>query len=641
MGKVTVSSHLGGTSIHCYQALECSGGTGFAQRNFKGLWTLSEKDPVIHGYPHYVHTAPDGSETHLIKSGTKMQWMIGPDAKDASAGWACITSLAHLPEEIKVTKWSQWMLNSRGRWVPSKPLIFVGLQVKATKEDLREAQAAEVAAFREKNGPPPFCTAVVVAVVEGGVVVRWKQARRLARSLKHKKELMPGELSGEMSDEMSEIGLTEMSEVGTAISPTRGRQPAHSGLCQSPCDLCRVGRHRGPLPVEKVCESHDCAEDKVKVEEMDEATKALLRKNAKQCPVCEMWIQKNAGCDWMLCGDRAHGSLKTIIKNGGCGIAFKWNNLEVADDPCGWKDMDGTHRRGRPVTARQLPKGSWPKCARGLPAIQVRRQRQPAPAQVPQRPADAGQGQRWRVLLPRVPRRHRQARQVLPPDLQERGARKARSDGGGHPQLPAVLSPRETRTIIASPTPCATRTLTSAQRPRSSRSSSSHRASRRAPRAACHREGRRRPSGDVRLSAKGGGRHVCEGVGEWRVRPRVALGYGRAAGHGPPGRAGERPAGQLLDGEPTEWGTEPNQPQGCSSHRTRASWLQTMHNANRGDGLDMADATANGGDDLDMIDAERPPAGARRRHGRSKAAVACAGEMCATVSESRVSENGG
>ena len=62
----------------------------------------------------------------------------------------------------------------------------------------------------------------------------------------------------------------------------------------------------------------------------------------------------------MSCGTQAHGKLADCLRNGGCGIAFQWNNLQVADDPCGWTDLDGTKRRGRPVTARMV-KGH-PRC---------------------------------------------------------------------------------------------------------------------------------------------------------------------------------------------------------------------------------------------------------------------------------------
>ena len=51
----------------------------------------------------------------------------------------------------------------------------------------------------------------------------------------------------------------------------------------------------------------------------------------------------------MMCGTTAHGSLAAALRNGGCGIAFEWDTLRVGDDPCGYEDLDGTRKRGRPV----------------------------------------------------------------------------------------------------------------------------------------------------------------------------------------------------------------------------------------------------------------------------------------------------
>ena len=99
--------------------------------------------------------------------------------------------------------------------------------------------------------------------------------------------------------------------------------------------------------------------------EAEKRTAAAMARLGKGCPVCGSFIQKNDGCDWMTCGTTAHGRLGDCLRNGGCGIAFKWSTLKVGDDPCGWKDLDNSKKRGRPVTARQLKKhGGHPKCAR-------------------------------------------------------------------------------------------------------------------------------------------------------------------------------------------------------------------------------------------------------------------------------------
>lgn len=94
----------------------------------------------------------------------------------------------------------------------------------------------------------------------------------------------------------------------------------------------------------------------------DEESLALMAKIGKKCPVCAQFIEKNEGCDMMICGTRAHGELAEVIRNNGCGIPFMWSNLAFCDD--GWTDLDGSHKRGKPVTANQLKGRGHPKCAR-------------------------------------------------------------------------------------------------------------------------------------------------------------------------------------------------------------------------------------------------------------------------------------
>ena len=64
---------------------------------------------------------------------------------------------------------------------------------------------------------------------------------------------------------------------------------------------------------------------------MDAKTLATLQKNAKKCPNCQAWVQKNAGCDTMMCGTNSHGSILQAIRNGGCGHQFHWSNLKPAN----------------------------------------------------------------------------------------------------------------------------------------------------------------------------------------------------------------------------------------------------------------------------------------------------------------------
>ena len=44
----------------------------------------------------------------------------------------------------------------------------------------------------------------------------------------------------------------------------------------------------------------------------------------KHCPNCGAFIQKNDGCNIMMCGTTAHGRLADALAHGGCGHLFHW-----------------------------------------------------------------------------------------------------------------------------------------------------------------------------------------------------------------------------------------------------------------------------------------------------------------------------
>ena len=74
--------------------------------------------------------------------------------------------------------------------------------------------------------------------------------------------------------------------------------------------------------------THRCPEASADHTMDDAASLALMKKIGKQCPNCNNFIIKNDGCNVMMCGDRAHGSLRKAIKSGGCGQQFYWTTLE-------------------------------------------------------------------------------------------------------------------------------------------------------------------------------------------------------------------------------------------------------------------------------------------------------------------------
>ena len=276
------------------------------------------------------------------------------------------------------------------------------------------AQRAEVTPVA--SGEKPWRRATVVAVEEAGVLLRWSDGeewdleslqrlgeQRARRQNAPKIEVVAKELTGRIMNlrvttihtleelkkevcaqsgahpeqirlvlggevmagedrQLASFGMGDRAEVsvlpsGEAAEPVLPPEEMSAHLTQVEWSDVEV-----PLPIEQL--KHQCAQDQLKPAEVDELTRKELERVGKKCPVCEMVIQKNDGCDWMTCGTKAHGSLKDCIRNGGCGIAFHWNSGEVGDDPCGWTDLDGTKRRGRPVTARQLPPFTHPKCAR-------------------------------------------------------------------------------------------------------------------------------------------------------------------------------------------------------------------------------------------------------------------------------------
>lgn len=99
--------------------------------------------------------------------------------------------------------------------------------------------------------------------------------------------------------------------------------------------------------------THECPEAKAPV--IDEATLKYLASIGKKCPACGYVIQKNDGCNLMMCGTTAHGKVADALRNGGCAYIFDWNSLKRIDDGHGYTDVKGNWVRGSgPVTDRQV-----------------------------------------------------------------------------------------------------------------------------------------------------------------------------------------------------------------------------------------------------------------------------------------------
>lgn len=127
------------------------------------------------------------------------------------------------------------------------------------------------------------------------------------------------------------------------------------------CVMCHTVQSDGP---------HACVEAHGRVDQVfDKKTLDLIAKIAKRCPACGNAIEKNTGCDVMMCGTSAHGKVRDAIRNGGCAYIFHWASLaEIKEDS--HVGLDGKKTRKSPITDRQVllkrsikwrQKGSFPK----------------------------------------------------------------------------------------------------------------------------------------------------------------------------------------------------------------------------------------------------------------------------------------
>jgi ariadne-1 len=93
------------------------------------------------------------------------------------------------------------------------------------------------------------------------------------------------------------------------------------------CWKCRDPAH-APLPCDQVTRWRELTKEDVLVGEW-------LKCNTKPCPRCGKLIEKNGGCNQMLCGGHAHGAV-----HGGCGLEFCW----ICERP--WKEHTGPNPYG-------------------------------------------------------------------------------------------------------------------------------------------------------------------------------------------------------------------------------------------------------------------------------------------------------
>ena len=69
-----------------------------------------------------------------------------------------------------------------------------------------------------------------------------------------------------------------------------------------------------------------------------------MQELGKNCPNCNRFIEKAAGCDIMMCGTNAHGKLADALANGGCGFQFHWSSGKAANTH--YIGLDGQRKQG-------------------------------------------------------------------------------------------------------------------------------------------------------------------------------------------------------------------------------------------------------------------------------------------------------
>ena len=74
---------------------------------------------------------------------------------------------------------------------------------------------------------------------------------------------------------------------------------------------------------------------------------------SRRCPACGMFISRSHGCDHMMCGTAAHGSIDDALQKGGCGHRFMLSNLQ----PTGETPAYGSP--GDPHNERQVLFGTY------------------------------------------------------------------------------------------------------------------------------------------------------------------------------------------------------------------------------------------------------------------------------------------
>lgn len=130
---------------------------------------------------------------------------------------------------------------------------------------------------------------------------------------------------------------------GMSVVRMPGKCPCGALVCMS-CMLLVKGDPK----------DHKCPKGQDDNFKPDEKTLAMMMKLGKPCPLCGNFVEKNGGCNYMMCGTNTHGNLRDALKNGGCGHQFLWDSLKPASTY--YNDITGKRVSGNVGDMRHLLK---------------------------------------------------------------------------------------------------------------------------------------------------------------------------------------------------------------------------------------------------------------------------------------------
>lgn len=267
--------------------------------------------------------------SELLKEGGVSHWSTMQ--MDEIAGLLSVAT----GDAVKVDLLHDW---PPGDYVVKDSRLNVRLEAEITSAQVRDQQTKQ---------PVYLDTGEEVTVLEAmkvGVAWRvrhgkgWSSAvsAKSGRTLLEPREKL--ELDATLANAEAESFFVAWSEAAKAKLRSLQRQQPHYAQYVGSQDQEGEGTAAAgvavPLPslilISKTGFAHECPVGLTRQLSTDAETQALLQKSSKKCPNCGAFIQKNDGCNIMMCGTTAHGRLADALAHGGCGHLFHWDTLKPA-----------------------------------------------------------------------------------------------------------------------------------------------------------------------------------------------------------------------------------------------------------------------------------------------------------------------